>query len=252
MQRTQLERLLAEWLAPDTFTDDAENGLQVEGRAEIRRVVCGVSANLALIEAAIEKDAEAVIVHHGLVWSAGIRRVTGWLGQRVRRLIQADVSLFAYHLPLDAHPRLGNNAGLADAIGLTKDRSPFGEYKGQKIGFAGSLAQPRTLADLAERLASTVGEPLALFGDGGRLVTTVAVCSGGATDLFGEAIRDGVDLYVTGEPGEWVKSVAEESGVAFMALGHHATERFGVQRLAAELTESAGLTADFVEIANPV
>jgi len=137
-------------------------------------------------------------------------------------------------------------------MGLSRDRRPFGEYKVQMIGLAGTLAGPRTLADMAKTVSSAVGDPLFLFGSHDRLVSSVAVCKGGASDLFNNAIHDRVDLYVTGEPGEWIKGAAEESGVAFMALGHHATERFGVMRLADELAAATDLTAEYVEVENPV
>lgn len=251
MHRDELHALLDRWLEPARFRDVGENGLQVEGRAEVRRVVCGVTANAALIDAALAAKADAIFVHHGLVWGGGIRKLTGWLGERVRKLMAGGVSLFAYHLPLDAHPRLGNNAGLADALGLGAEREPFGEYKGQLIGVMGELAGGETsFSSLLERVRREVGEPPFAFGDGARRVRTVGLCTGGAPDLLQEAADRGLDLFVTGEVTEWSKAVAEETGVAFVAAGHHNTERFGAQRVAAAL-QGEGLEARFVDVENP-
>lgn len=250
MKRAELNNLFNELLTPDRFKDVAENGLQVEGTDDIKRVITGVSANLDLIEHAVAANADAVFVHHGIVWGGGMRSIKGWLHKRVALLIKNEINLFAYHLPLDAHPTLGNNAGLADALGIGKDRKPFGNYKGQDIGVAGQLSSPVSFGALCETATKNVGKPLAAFGAPDRAIKTVALCSGGAPDLLHEAIDIGADLYVTGEVTEWVKGVAEESGACFLALGHHASEVFGAQRVAAHLT-SSGVDAEFVNISNP-
>lgn len=251
MHRRDLHALLDRWLEPARFRDVAENGLQVEGRDEVKRVVCGVTANAALIEAAIERGADAIFVHHGLVWGGGMRALTGWLGVRVRRLFEGGLSLFAYHLPLDAHPTLGNNAGLADALGVTRERVPFGEYKGQLIGVKGALeGGPMTLADVVARVEERVGEPPFVFGDLSRPIRQLGLCTGGAPELLQAAVDDGLDLYVTGEVTEWSKAVAQETGVAFIAAGHHNSERFGAMRVADAL-RAEGLEAEFVDVENP-
>lgn len=251
IRRAELHALLDRWLEPARFRDVAENGLQVEGKDEIERVVCGVTANAALIEAAIEREADAIFVHHGLVWGGGIRKLTGWLGARVRRLYEGRLSLFAYHLPLDAHPSLGNNAGLADALGVTEGREPFGEYKGQLIGVKGTFAGgPLSLQDVVERVRANVGEPPFVFGDLSRPVRSVGLCTGGAPDLLLAAVDEGLDLYVTGEVTEWSKAVAQETGVAFIAAGHHNSERFGAMRVA-EALRAEGIDATFVDVENP-
>jgi len=251
MHRDALRALLDEWFEPARFTDAAENGLQVEGKAEVARVVTGVSANRTLIERAIAVGADAIVVHHGLVWGGGIRRLDGWLRERVALLVAHDISLFAFHLPLDAHPTLGNNAGLCDALDVDEaSRVPFGRYKGASIGFVGSLKTSLPFSRFVARASDVVGPARAAFGDAARVVRTVAVCSGGAPDLLHEAITARADVYVTGEDTEWVKAVAEESGTGFVALGHHRTERFGAMRLAARLATS-GLEATFVDVENP-
>ena len=250
MHRAALLSLLDALLTPASFRDVAENGLQVEGEPEIGRVVTGVSANRPLIERAIDERADAIFVHHGLVWGGGMRQLTGWLKDRVALLLAHEISLFAYHLPLDAHRTLGNNAGLAAALDVDVDPEPFGHYKGQAIGVRGALRAPVTLGALSARVKGAVGAPLAVFGDSDRTLQTVGICSGGAPDLLHEAISCGLDVFITGEVTEWVKAVAEESGVAFIAAGHHATERFGAQRVADHLSEQ-GLCATFVDVENP-
>jgi dinuclear metal center YbgI/SA1388 family protein len=255
MHRRELGALLDGWLQPARFTDVAENGLQVEGRDDVATVVTGVTANRALIEAAIARGAHAIVVHHGLIWG-GIRRLDGWLLQRVRLLLQHDISLFAYHLPLDAHPELGNNAGLARALGVV-ETAPFGRYKGQFVGLRGVLAPSSasssvTLGGLVARAReNVVGDGVVhAYGDPARPVATIGLCSGGAPDLLHEAIAERLDVYVTGEATEYVKAVAEESGTAFLGLGHHASERFGARSLALALA-AHGLDTTFIDVDNP-
>jgi dinuclear metal center YbgI/SA1388 family protein len=250
MKRDDLLSTLDAWFQPGLFRDVAENGLQVEGRDEVERVVCGVTASQALIDQAVEAQADAIFVHHGIVWGGGMRALKGWLGNRVRTLMQHGISLFAYHLPLDAHAELGNNAGLADALGVEPERAPFGEYKGQSIGFSGRLEEPRSLDAVIATHRENVGEPLCAFGDRAKKIETVALCTGGAPDLLHEAVDGGFDLYVTGEVTEWVMSVADEAGVAFIAGGHHQTERFGARRTADKL-QTLGLEASFIDVENP-
>jgi dinuclear metal center YbgI/SA1388 family protein len=250
MKRQEFLKQLNEWLSPENFKDVAENGLQVQGAEEIRHVVCGVSANQKLIQEAIDRKAQAIFVHHGIVWGGGMRQLTGWLGERVRMMMAHDINLFAYHLPLDAQPLWGNNAGLADVLGMSDDREAFGIYKGKTIGFKGDFKQKNTLAEVVARHEKNVGQPLQVFGDLTREVRSFGVCTGGAPDRLSEAIDDGLDLYVTGEATEWVQAMAEESGVSFIAGGHHNTEVFGARSFACEIASLEGLTAEFVNIPN--
>ena len=253
MKRAAFAALLDELLKPAAFSGDAaENGLQVEGRDDVVTVVCGVTANRALIDAATAVGADTIVVHHGLVWGGGIRRIDGWLKQRVQRLIAHDVNLFAYHLPLDAQPQFGNNAGLARALGVTSTQ-PFGRYKGQYIALRGELAEPVTLAGLVARARANVvddGAVVHAFGDRQKTLRTIGVCTGGAPDLLHEAVGLGLDVYVTGEVTEYVKAVAEESGTCFVGLGHHASERFGPRGLA-EVLVARGIDARFIDVENP-
>ncbi|HEY1099244.1 MAG TPA: Nif3-like dinuclear metal center hexameric protein, partial [Myxococcota bacterium] len=218
MKRVEFTALLDELLKPDQFKSDAgENGLQLEGTDDVGVVVVGVTANLALIDAAVAVGADAIVVHHGIVWGGGIRRLDGWLKKRVATLIRHDVNLYGYHLPLDAQPQFGNNAALCAALGVTSTQ-PFGRYKGQLIALRGVLDQPLTLDAFAQRAKAAVvddGDVVHAFGDGQKPIRTVGVCTGGAPDLLHEAIGLGLDCYVTGEVTEYVKAVAEESGTCF-------------------------------------
>jgi dinuclear metal center YbgI/SA1388 family protein len=246
-QRHTIELHLKRLLEVDRFKDYGPNGLQVEGREEIRHIVCGVTASLGLIEAAIAAGADAILVHHGLFWRGQDGRVTGWMKQRLARLLAADVNLFAYHLPLDAHAELGNNAQLGRLLGWAAD-GRFGE---QELGFAGSLAAPQSLSALATQLERQLDRAVLVAGGDGRELRRVGWCSGGAQGYFESAIAAGVDVFVTGEISEPQAHLAAETGVAFIAAGHHATERYGVQAVAAHLAAELGVTQQFIEIANP-
>ncbi|MEK8049964.1 Nif3-like dinuclear metal center hexameric protein [Ideonella sp. DXS22W] len=248
--RGALESHLAALLGVDRFRDYGPNGLQVEGRAPVRKLVSGVTASLAFIEAAIAEGADALLVHHGLFWRGQDGRVTGWMRQRLGRLLAADVSLFAYHLPLDAHAELGNNAQLGARLGLVAD-GRFGE---QDLGFIGPAADLPDAAALATRAATALGPlaraPVLLPGDG-RPLKRVAWCTGGAQGYFEAAIAAGADAFITGELSEPQAHIARETGAAFLACGHHATERYGVQALGEHLAREFGLAHRFIEIDNP-
>ncbi len=237
-------------LRPDTFKDYGPNGLQVAGRAELRRVVSGVTASLAFIDAAIAAGADALLVHHGLFWRGQDGRLTGWLGERVRRLMRADVNLFAYHLPLDAHAEFGNNAQLGRRLGLVAD-ARFGD---QQLGFIGDAAALRTLAALVAAVEQGVtgpGRAVTVVPGDGRPLARIAWCTGGAQGFFEDAIAAGADAFVTGEISEPQAHLARETGVAFIAAGHHATECFGAPAVAAAACAALGLEHRFIEIPNP-
>ncbi|GAB2882006.1 Nif3-like dinuclear metal center hexameric protein [Uliginosibacterium flavum] len=248
MQRAQLQTCLEELLECGRFSDYCPNGLQVEGRAEIRRVVCGVSASRALIERAIEMQADAIIVHHGWFWRGEDVRVTGIRRRRLGMLLAHDINLFGYHLPLDAHPTLGNNAQLARVLGWQVDE-PCRE---QPLVLLGKLPHAMPAGEVMRSVAARLAREPLLIGDAEREVKRVAWCSGGAQGYFEQAIAAGVDLFLSGEISEQTVHLARESGVAYLAAGHHATERYGIHALAAYLTEQYGLEAEFVDIDNPV
>ncbi|MEX8519510.1 MAG: Nif3-like dinuclear metal center hexameric protein [Leptothrix sp. (in: b-proteobacteria)] len=248
ISREDLKLSLDSLLEVERFADYGPNGLQVEGRGEVRRIVTGVTASLALIRAAIDLQADALIVHHGLFWRGQDGRVTGWMKQRLAALLGADLNLYAYHLPLDAHATLGNNAQLGARLKFS-DSGRFGD-KG--LGWLGEPQQPNlSLAALAAMVEFRLGRPpLVLDGDG-RLIRRVAWCTGGAQGYFEGAIAAGADVYLTGEISEPQMHLARETGVAFLACGHHATERFGAQALGEHLAQQYGLEHQFIDIDNP-
>ncbi len=234
-------------LQPERFRDYGPNGLQVEGRPEVRRLVSGVTASRALIDAAVAEGADALLVHHGLFWRGQDGRLTGWLGERVRRLMAAGVNLFAYHLPLDAHAELGNNAQLGRRLGLVAD-ARFGE---QQLGFIGTAAAARTPETLADQLRSALGRAVTLVPGDGRPLRRVAWCTGGAQGYFEPAIAAGADVFITGEISEPQAHLARECGVGFIACGHHASERYGAEAVAAHVAAQLGLSHRHIDIDNP-
>ncbi|MCY4747124.1 Nif3-like dinuclear metal center hexameric protein [Pelomonas sp. UHG3] len=244
--RAALERQLNQWLEPTRFKDYGPNGLQVEGRAEVNRLVCGVTASLALIDAAIAAQADAILVHHGLFWRGQDGRVTGWMKQRLARLIQHDISLFAYHLPLDAHPELGNNAQLGRRLGWMAD----GRFGDQDLGFTAAV-EPTTLVAVSAQLRTLTGRDVTAVEGDGRPLRRVAWCSGGAQGYFESAIAAGADVFITGEISEPQAHYARETGVAFIAAGHHATERYGVQGVGERVAAELGLAVRFIDVPNP-
>ena len=234
-------------LQPQLFKDYGPNGLQVEGKAEITRIVSGVTASRALIEAAIAARADAIFVHHGLFWRGQDGRVTGWMKQRLQLLLAHDINLLAYHLPLDAHAGLGNNAQLGRVLGFAAD-ARFGE---QELGFAAPAAFASGQA-LADHVAQALGRAVTLVQpDGARPIRRVAWCTGGAQGYFESAIAAGADAFITGEISEPQAHLAREMGVGFIAAGHHATERYGAPAVAAHVAAQMGLSHQFIEIDNP-
>ncbi len=248
MERSVLDAYLADYLRVRDFRDYCPNGLQVEGRAEVTRIVTGVTASAALLEAAIAERADALIVHHGYFWRGEDGRITGMRRRRLGLLIENDINLFAYHLPLDVHPEVGNNAMLARQLGLDVE-TRFGE---QDIAVLGTIAAGVTAGSFARTITEKLGRAPLLIGDAARPLQRIAWCTGGAQGLFEQAIALGVDAYLSGEISEQTVHLARESGVAYIAAGHHATERYGVQALGAHLAQRFGVEHRFIEIDNPV
>lgn len=248
MKRDELTRYLDELLEPARFRDYCPNGLQVEGRADVRRIVAGVTASQALIDAAVARDADVILAHHGWFWRNEDGRVTGWKKARMQALLCHDINLIAYHLPLDGHAEYGNNAQLARRFGWNVE-GRFGE---QDLGCFGPLGAPTTLSALTRTIAVELRRTPLAIGDEMRPIRRIAWCSGGGQGYFEQALSLGVDAYLSGEISESSVHLARESGVAFIAAGHHATERYGVQALASHLTERFCLECEFVDIDNPV
>jgi dinuclear metal center YbgI/SA1388 family protein len=248
MNRDELASYLDRLLDVSRVKDYCPNGMQVEGRAEVRRIVTGVTASLAFVEAAAAAGADAMLVHHGWFWRGEDGRIVGTRKRRIAAILEADASLFAYHLPLDLHPELGNNAQLGERLGLTA----AGRCGEQDLVWHGALPAAETLDTFGTRVEAAVGRHALLIGDRDRVVHRVAWCTGGAQDYFEAAIGAGVDVYVTGEISEQHVHIAREAGVAYVAAGHHATERFGIQALGRHLAERFGLEHRFIDIDNPV
>jgi dinuclear metal center YbgI/SA1388 family protein len=245
--RDELQSHLAQLLAVERFRDYGPNGLQVEGRAQVHRLITGVTASLALIEAAVQERADAVLVHHGLFWRGQDGRITGWLRARLAPLLAHGINLFAYHLPLDAHPELGNNAQFGARLSLQAD-ARFGE---QDLGFAGQAGALTSVSALQAAVQSVCERaPVVVPGDG-RPLRRIGWCTGGAQGTFEAAIAAGVDAYVTGEISEPQAHIARETGVAFVACGHHATERFGAPAVGEYLAARFGFEHRFIDIPNP-
>jgi dinuclear metal center YbgI/SA1388 family protein len=248
--RTLLLQTFDALLQPERFRDYGPNGLQVEGRASVHKMVSGVTASRALIEAAIAAQADTIFVHHGLFWKGQDGRVVGWMKQRLQLLLAHDINLLAYHLPLDAHPVLGNNAQLGMQLGLAAS-GRFGE---QELGFLGEWMDAAgfdTAEDLAQHVGRVLNRPAVLVNAAQRAIKKIAWCSGGAQSYFEAAIAAGADAFITGEISEPQAHLARECGVAYLACGHHATERFGAPAAAAHVAAQLGLVHEFIDIDNP-
>lgn len=249
IQRNELLAYCDNLLQPQRFKDHCPNGLQVEGQSAVKKIVSGVTASRALIEAAIARGADTLLVHHGLFWRGHDGRVTGWLKQRLALLLAHDINLLAYHLPLDAHPQWGNNAQLALQMGWqTTDQ--LGD---QNLLMVGQPAPAQTDAKrLTQALQTTLRTtPIAVVPEPDRPIRRIAWCTGGAQSWFETAIAAGVDAFVTGEISEPQAHLARETGVAFFACGHHATERYGAPAVASHVCEHFGLVHEFIDIDNP-
>lgn len=237
-------------LQPERFKDYGPNGLQVEGKTEIGHLVSGVTASLALIDAAIAVKADAIFVHHGLFWRGQDGCVTGWMRQRLKALLAHDIALYAYHLPLDAHPTLGNNAQLAQHLGWAALDGPAGHFGDHGLGCLAEVAFASDQA-LARHVESKLNRPVVLIPGAQRAIKKIAWCTGGAQGYFEAAIAAGADVYVTGEISEPQAHYARELGVAYIACGHHASERYGAPAVAAHAAAQFGLVHTFIDIDNP-
>lgn len=252
--RQTLLAALDQLLEPGRFRDYGPNGLQVEGRREVRKIVSGVTASRALIEAAIVAGADAILVHHGLFWRGQDNCVTGWMKQRLTLLLTHDINLYAYHLPLDAHPVLGNNAQLAVQLGFQVAQGAGGRFGDQALGFLGERADGGGFESplaLARHLELTLKRSVSLVTSSSSEIKKIAWCTGGAHGYFEDAIRAGADAFITGELSEPQTHYARETGVAFLACGHHATERYGAPAVAGHVAAQLGLAHEFIDIDNP-
>ncbi len=241
-----LDRLLE----PHAFSDYCPNGLQVEGRAAVRYVISGVTASQALIDAAISDGADAILVHHGWFWRGDDPRLVGYRRERVASLLAADISLLAYHLPLDAHPELGNNAQLAGLLDIDIT-GPLRPGEVRPVGNIGELREPVSAREFAARVSQVLERDCLLEPAGDHPVRRIGFCTGAAQSMIEDAVNAGVDLFLTGEVSEPTIHVARENHLHFIAAGHHATERYGVQAVGEHLARSLGIRHRFIDIDNP-
>lgn len=236
-------------LQPERFADYCPNGLQVEGRPDVRLLVTGVTASLALLEAAAEIGADAILVHHGYFWKNEPAPIVGMKRRRLGLLLQQEISLLAYHLPLDAHPELGNNAQLAKVLDIHATGGL--ERAEPSIGNVGELLRPSSAAEFAAHVGARLGRPPLLVTGGDHPIRTIAWCSGGAQGYIEQAAARGVDAYLTGEVSEQTVHAARELGIHFIAAGHHATERYGAPAVGEWLAQRLGIEHRFIDIENP-
>lgn len=251
-------RQLAEWLELTLqchrYKDYCPNGLQVEGRNTIRHIITGVTASQALLDVAVQQNADAVLVHHGWFWKNENPVLRGARRERIATALRHELNVFGYHLPLDAHPVLGNNAQLGELLGFEPDRDATGAPR--TFGPDGLMWRGRcaagSLGQLGERIGAALGRPALTLGAPEKRVETVAWCTGGAQNMMEAAIESGVDVYVTGEVSEQNFHLANETGTAFIAAGHHATERYGIKALGEAVAAEFGVSVEFVDLDNPV
>ena len=250
---TQLCEYLDQCLQPARYADYCPNGLQVEGRASISRLATGVTACQALVDAAVEWGADALFVHHGYFWRGEAQQVVGMKRRRLAALLANDVSLLAYHLPLDAHPQLGNNARLGQLMGFAIEvQAPLQPEVVNGLGNIADLPEAVLAHEFVARLAQITGRVPLHVGDPGAVVRRIAWCTGAAQDYITAAVEAGADLFVTGEASEQTVHTAKEEGIHFVAAGHHATERYGVQAVGEHLAATFSLEHRYIEIDNPV
>ena len=259
--RQTLLSTLNHLLQPERFNDYGPNGLQVEGKSDIRKLISGVTASRALIEAAIVAKADAIFVHHGLFWRGQTGVVAGWMKERLKLLLAHDINLFAYHLPLDAHPELGNNAQLGQKLGFITpkavERGEITHLGDQSLGWMATINQKvdqktaENPENLQKHLENTLKRPVAGVFIARSAIKKVAWCTGGAQSYFEAAIAAGADAFITGEMSEPQAHLARECGVAYFACGHHATERYGAPAVAAHVAAQLVIEHEFIEIDNP-
>ena len=250
MNNLELERLLNEKLSTDRINDYAPNGLQVEGKSEIKKIITGVTASQALIDYAVAQQADALLVHHGYFWKSENPCIRGMKGKRIKTLLVNDINLYGYHLPLDVHPELGNNAKLAQLLGIS-DLQPL-ENSSTSIPVWGMLKDPVTAEEFAHRIEQVLHrKPLICTENGPHLIRKVGICTGGGQGYIDLAAAQGCDAFITGEVSEQTIHSAREQGIHFFAAGHHATERYGIKALGEWLAAEYGLDVEFKDIDNP-
>lgn len=249
MNNLTLEKIINQKLSSEGIKDYVPNGLQIEGRSEVKKILGGVTASLELIETAIERKVDALLVHHGYFWKSESPVIRGMKYERIKRLIENSINLYAYHLPLDLHPELGNNAQLAKMWDI-QNVAPISESNA--LVLTGDLPEPMDVVSFAKLINRTLGRQPFIEATGPKVIQRVAWCSGAAQDALEEVANAGFDAFVTGEVSERTIYIARELGIHFIAAGHHATERDGVKALGQWLSETEDLSFEFIDINNPI
>ncbi|WP_028862965.1 Nif3-like dinuclear metal center hexameric protein [Psychromonas aquimarina] len=251
MKNKKLANKLDQFLEIHQFKDYCPNGLQVEGVEQVQKIITGVTACQALIDIAVEQQADAVLVHHGFFWKGEDQAIVGMKYNRIKTLIENGINLYAYHLPLDVHPELGNNAQLAKLLGIT-DRRPLEPWDKRSVGRVGKFEQALSAQQLSERIESALSrKPLHING-GKKEIKSVAWCTGGGQDYINIAAEQGIDAFISGEISERTVHIAREMGIHYFAAGHHASERYGVQALGQWINDELELDVTYIDIDNPV
>ena len=250
MKNTELEKYINNLLGSSKYNDLCPNGLQVEGRSQIKKIICGVSACVELFEEAINRKADAILVHHGVIWNFERPLYKGGYKKRIKSLLQNDINLFGYHLPLDGDLTYGNNAVIANLLGV-KNIEPFDEHKGTFIGCCGTFDGLGS-DQLFKKVKQSVNSEAIIFPFGPKQINSIGIVSGAAQKDIKEAVLQGLDCFLTGEVSEHIYHYAKEEGIHFIAAGHHATEVFGVQALGRHLQDTFAVEVEFVNIHNPI
>ena len=250
MQRDKIIDFVNEYLDSSRIKDSSQNGLQVEGRPEVKKIAFGVSASLELFRRAAAAKADMIVVHHGLLWGRS-EPVKGPFKRKISTLLENGISLAAWHLPLDKHPVVGNNARLLKLLGAGGLR-PFGTYDGETIGFKGVFGRPKTVSDISDILQRELDADITAINFGPEKIRTLGVVSGGGQRMFDQAITQGLDLYITGEISEFIQETARENGANYLAAGHYNTEKAGIWALEDLLRSRFGVKTEFIDVPNPV
>ncbi|PHR89361.1 MAG: Nif3-like dinuclear metal center hexameric protein [Moritella sp.] len=250
LNNKKLENILTEFMQPHRVRDFTVNGMQVQGKDTVTKVITGVTASQALIDAAVAQQADAILVHHGYFWKNESQAITGIKYNRIKTLIKNDINLYAYHLPLDIHPELGNNVELAKLLGITVRRG-LEPWDKASVALVGKFEDAISTAELTQRIETQLNRaPLVV--DAGKPIKSVAWCTGGGQSYIELAIEQGIDAFISGEASEQTIHLAREAGMSFFAAGHHATERYGIKALGEWLAQEKGLDVTFIDIDNPV
>ncbi|NQZ91955.1 MAG: Nif3-like dinuclear metal center hexameric protein [Moritella sp.] len=250
LNNKKLENILTEFMQPHRVRDFTVNGMQVQGKDTVTKVITGVTASQALIDAAVAQQADAILVHHGYFWKNESPAITGIKYNRIKTLIKNDINLYAYHLPLDIHPELGNNVELAKLLGITVRRG-LEPWDKASVALVGKFEEAISTEELTQRIETQLNRaPLVV--DAGKPIKSVAWCTGGGQSYIELAIEQGIDAFISGEASEQTIHLAREAGMSFFAAGHHATERYGIKALGEWLAQEKGLDVTFIDIDNPV